>query len=333
LSFIHVEQSKAIKGNRFWYGGIKLLIAAAAFVFIYKEVISKENFSNMIQECRQVFLTGGNAPALVLVLLLMVVNWSLEAVKWKMMIRRLENVPFSRSLAAVFSGLTVSFFTPNRIGEYAGRIFHLRSGNRIRGTLVTILENLSQLIITVVVGSISLVFYLHRYAGLHVYILWVTGVLMTLFSAAILFIFLEVPLLDRSVLKLKRLKKLSMYLEVLSAYKKNELLALLGLALLRYMVFTWQFFLLLRIFGIMTPFSEVILLINMIFFVMTLVPTFALTEIGVRGAVATYFLSRVSFDSLAALNASVSLWLINLVAPALFGILFIFQFRFGTEKQ
>jgi hypothetical protein len=249
------------------------------------------------------------------------------------MMRRLEMVPFSRALAAVFSGLTVSFFTPNRIGEYAGRIFHLRTANRIKGTLVTILENLSQLIITIAIGSLSLVFYLQDYVGLHEYILWVIGVLMVLFSGTILFLFLEVPLLDKSLLKMPKAKKLIPYLEVLSEYKKRELLTLLGLAFLRYTVFTLQFIILLEIFDVRSSYLTVILLINMIFFVMTLVPTFALTEIGVRGAVATYFLTRISPDSLAILNASLSLWMINLVAPALFGILFIFQFRFSREKK
>ncbi|MEO8085564.1 MAG: lysylphosphatidylglycerol synthase transmembrane domain-containing protein [Bacteroidota bacterium] len=327
-----MEQSKANKGNPYWYGGIKLLIAAIAFIFIYRQVFSKENFSDILLEYRQLFLNSGNGTSFVIVVLLMLVNWSLEALKWKLMMRRLESVPFTRALAAVFSGLTVSFFTPNRIGEYAGRIFHLRSANRIKGTLVTILENLSQLIITVVIGSVSLVFYLQRYSGLHEYILWVIGVLMVFFSAAILFLFLEVPVLEQSILKMKRLKKLSPYFEVLSEYKKDELLVLICLALLRYMVFTFQFLMLLKIFDVNGPLLLMILLINMIFFVLTLVPTFALAEIGVRGAVATYFLSRVSPDSLAILNASVSLWLINLVTPALIGIAFIFQFRFNKDK-
>jgi len=328
-----MEQSKVINGSRAWYGAIKLLIAAAAFVFIYKQVISKENFSNILLEYRDVFLNTGNGILMALVSALMLVNWSLEALKWEMMMRKLEVIPFSRALSAVFSGLTVSFFTPNRIGEYAGRIFHLHTANRIKGTLVTILENLSQLIITVTIGSISLVLYLNEYTGLHAYILWVTGVILLLFSGTLIFLFLQVPVMDEAALKLRWLKKYESYLSVLSEYKKSELLVILGLALLRYIVFTTQFLILLEVFGVQGSFAEEVLLINMVFFVMTLIPTFALAELGVRGAVATYFLSKISLDSLAILNASVSLWLINLVIPAIVGIIFIFQFRFSTVKQ
>ena len=328
-----MEQSKALIGNRIWYGAIKLLIAAAAFMFIYKQVISKENFSNIVLEYREVFLLTGNGWLMTLVTVLMIVNWSLEAVKWKLMMRKLEVIPFSRALSAVFSGLTVSFFTPNRIGEYAGRIFHLHTANRIKGTLVTILENLSQLIVTVAIGSLSLVIYLNEYTELHAYILWVTGVILLLFSGTLIFLFLEVPVLDAAALKIPRFTKFINYLEVLSEYKKSELLEILGLALMRYIVFTTQFFILLRIFGVQGSFTTEILLINMVFFVMTLIPTFALAEIGVRGAVATYFLTKISPDSLAILNASISLWFVNLVIPAIAGILFIFQFRLGSAKQ
>ena len=328
-----MEQSKVINASRFWYGAIKLLIAAAAFLFIYRQVISRDNFSNIFIEYRNVLTNSGNGFVLTLVIALMFVNWSLEALKWKRMMRKLELIPFSRALSAVFSGLTISFFTPNRIGEYAGRIFHLHTANKIKGTLVTILENFSQLIITIAIGSVSLVLYLNNYTELHGYILWVTGIILILFSATLIFLFLEVPVLDEAALKMRRLKKITGYLQVLSEYTKPELLIILGLAFLRYVVFTTQFFLLLKVFGIQGSFAEEILLINMVFFVMTLIPTFALAELGVRGAVATYFLSKISPDSLAILNASVSLWLINLVIPAITGILFIFQFRFNTVKE
>lgn len=327
-----MEQSKANKGNRFWFGIIKLLIAAVAFIFIYRQVISKENFSETLLIYELLFKDQGTRFLIFIVMLLMLLNWSLEALKWKLMMRNLEVIPFPRALAAVFSGLTVSFFTPNRIGEYAGRIFHLRKANKIKAALVTILESMSQLIITIVVGSLCLVVFLMRYSELHGYILWTTGVLMVVFSAVVLFLFLEVPVLDRSILKIERLKKMGKYLEILSEYKKSELLLLLVLAFLRYLVFTLQFILVLRIFGISAPVTTLFPLISMVFFVMTLVPTFALSEIGVRGAVATYFLSKITPDALAILNASISLWLINLVTPALLGILFIFQFRFNSDK-
>lgn len=327
-----MKQSKGNPRNRFWPGALKLLIAGLAFFFIYRQLTGREDFQSIVSHYRLLVDEPGFTRQVIFLLVLMFVNWSLEAVKWRYMIRRLEAVPLSRALAAVFSGLTVSFFTPNRIMEYAGRVFHLNPGNRIKGALVTILENLSQLIVTLVAGSLSLIFYLREYADLHDYIQWTLGILMIIFSSAILFLFLEVPVLDRALLKTKKLKFLVKYLDVLSEYKKTELVAVLGLALLRYLVFTFQFYLLLQLFGVAGGYFYTMLLISMTFFVMTLIPSFAWTEIGVRGAVATYFFSKITPDTLAVLNATVSLWLVNLVLPALMGVFFVFWFRFTGEK-
>ena len=41
-----------------------------------------------------------------------------------------------KSLMAVFSGITISIFTPNRIGEYFGRVFILKKKEKVWTGLV-----------------------------------------------------------------------------------------------------------------------------------------------------------------------------------------------------
>jgi uncharacterized membrane protein YbhN (UPF0104 family) len=59
----------------------------------------------------------------ILVIVLMFVNWSLEALKWKISVQSVQPVSFFRSLKAIFSGVSFSVTTPNRTGEYLGRVF------------------------------------------------------------------------------------------------------------------------------------------------------------------------------------------------------------------
>jgi hypothetical protein len=70
-----------------------------------------------------------------------------------------------------------------------------------------------------------------------------------------------------------------------------------------------------------------IVMIGMTYYVMALVPTIALTELGVRSAVAVLFLGQVTDRHPDIVNATVSLWLINLAVPALIGIVFVFMFK------
>jgi hypothetical protein len=88
----------------------------------------------------------------VLVFVLMFVNWSLEALKWKISVQHVQPVSFFRSLKAIFSGVSFSVTTPNRTGEYLGRVLYMDDGNRLRAISLTILGSMSQLIITVLFG-------------------------------------------------------------------------------------------------------------------------------------------------------------------------------------
>jgi hypothetical protein len=75
------------------------------------------------------------------------------------------------------------------------------------------------------------------------------------------------------------------------------------------------------------------LMIAMTFFVMSVVPTFAIAELGIRAAVAAYFFGKLTIDVLPVLNATFSLWLINLAIPALAGSIFIFHFRLEKNSK
>src|ERR1044072_5406715 len=95
---------------------------------------------------------------LAIVIFLMIINWSIEALKWKISIQNVQPMSFSRTFRAVLSGVSFSVSTPNRIGEYLGRILYMEEGNRLRVISLTIVSSMSQLIITLLAGSAGLFF-------------------------------------------------------------------------------------------------------------------------------------------------------------------------------
>jgi hypothetical protein len=77
-------------------------------------------------------------------------------------------------------------------------------------------------------------------------------------------------------------------------------------------------------------------LIGIIYLMMTVIPTIAMTELGVRGSVSVYVFGYY-FERLNLWNgnlqqsviaASSLLWIINLGIPALIGAFFVFKLRF-----
>ncbi|MBK6838032.1 MAG: flippase-like domain-containing protein [Bacteroidetes bacterium] len=327
-----MEQSKRNISKKSWLL-IKFIIAAAALWFIYKAVLDKESMSGW-WDIILVSVSSGNHPVVFLVVLLfMIINWSVEALKWRKMMRKIETLSFGRSLEAVFSGLTVSFFTPNRVGEYAGRVFHLSKADRIEATLITVIENYSQLLVTLVTGSLGTIVYLKLFVNIPAYLWTGVSILLVLFSLACLLLFLNVSILETVFRKLRLPASWDHYLRVFSFYSTKELLSVLGMAWIRYLIFSTQFYLLLQIFGIDLSIPLCFLLIAMTYYVMSVVPTIAWMEIGVRGTIATYFFSPVTIDPISVVNASITLWLINIVIPALIGCFFVFSFKLGKRRE
>ena len=89
---------------------------------------------------------------LVIAILLMIVNWSIEAVKWKIAVKEVQQVRFLKAIKAVLSGVSFSVSTPNRVGEYLGRVLYMNEGNRLKTISITIVSSISQLIITLLMG-------------------------------------------------------------------------------------------------------------------------------------------------------------------------------------
>src|SRR5215470_13778479 len=95
---------------------------------------------------------------LVIVFLLMFFNWSIEAIKWKISIQNIQPVHFFKSFRAVLSGVSFSVSTPNRMGEYIGRVLYMEEGKRLRAVSLTIICSMSQLLITLFMGICGLIF-------------------------------------------------------------------------------------------------------------------------------------------------------------------------------
>ncbi|MBC8085177.1 MAG: flippase-like domain-containing protein, partial [Hymenobacter sp.] len=104
-------------------------------------------------------LTGEGRGPVLLALGLVPVNWGIEAWKWWRLARHLEPVSFRRSFRAVLVGLTLGFVTPNRVGDYAGRIIELKS-RRLDALGAVFLGRYAQLVVTVLAGTAGLTYFL-----------------------------------------------------------------------------------------------------------------------------------------------------------------------------
>ncbi len=291
---------------------------------------------------------------IIVVFILMLLNWGIEALKWCIMIRKIERISWIRSFEAVLSGVAISSFTPNRVGDYFGRVFILERGNRIEGVLITFLGSMSQLLVTFVLGTSSIFLLFMEYHAelllyfsipghLYAYFLWGGGILILGLNILVILLFLNISLLSSLAgrLKGKLLEKLTSYIHILSVYSLDELISIIFLSLFRFVVFSFQMFLLLKIFSVDLPFFHAMIIIAVTFFVMTIIPTITITELGIRGSVALFLIGMYFGGSdiapqsinLGIIAASTSLWIINLTIPALIGAIFVLNLKFFRKPK
>ncbi len=314
---------------------IKLLIAGTSLYYIYYKVFTGHDSEKVLDELVSVFEKVCPLDVFIL-FILMLLNWSLESVKWSWIIKHLEPISFLKSFKAVLTGLTVSIFTPNRVGEFGGRIFFLRKESRIQGILLTFLGSASQLLVTILMGAIALLFYLPGYTDITrqqtPYLYFTLVIIVVLMMVALPLAYFNVSLLNSFAKKIKLLKKIQHYLEALNEYSIVELTKILSLSFFRYVVFTAQFYLLLKLYGVELNFKEGFIMIALTFFAITAIPTYTVTELGVRGSAALAFIGLLSDNNTGIITASFALWIINIAIPAIAGSVFVFQLNFFKTK-
>lgn len=276
---------------------------------------------------------------LLAVMLLMIVNWSIESWKWKICVQKIQKVDFATAFKAVLSGVSFSVTTPNRVGEYLGRILYMDDGNRIKAISLTIAGSISQLIITLAMGIAGMTALRSelRNAGLFSPF-WIDIVFYgTLVAFVVLTVFyLGLSRIARWVDRLPGIRRYAWLLRSLEEFNATLLLQLLSLSALRFFVFIVQYYLLFRFFDVSVSWEQTLWAISVSFLVMAVIPTIALfTDLSLRGEVSLMLLGLFSGNRLGISLVSLSIWLINLIIPALIGSLLILSIRkiFITNKD
>ena len=302
-----------------------------AFWILYQKVFSNESFAEIKAQFLSI-LSQGSFLDILIVFILMFVNWSIDAIKWQFLVSKLEKVSFWLALKAVFLGITVSIFTPNRVGEFGGRVFCLQYADRIKAVLVTIFGNITQLVSTVIFGTLAFLYFSSQYTYLIFtksdYGIYILALLSIVVVSVLLYLLFNVSKLSGLFTAWKFLEKYKSYAPVFSLFSSSDISKVLFLSMLRYGVYSFQFFLLIRFVNIDFSLLQSLTMSSLTFLSMSIIPTIALTEIGVRGSVAIYFFGLLSENSIGIMTASFALWIINLVVPAILGVFFVYQLKF-----
>ncbi len=311
----------------------KIIFLVLLIYLIYSQVIGRNDLNQILDLYRSNLASKGWLLIFV-VLFLMPINWSLEALKWKTLIQKDFSISFKRSLRAIISGISIGIITPQRIGEYGGRILSIPTKHRVNGILATLLCSIMQNIVNIGFGFLGLYFLNDQLELLSKY--WMIFIVVSGVLIFILFylIYRNTDVVKRILNNTKLPSKYKDWIYKLSYFKKIDLsehVQVLVLSILRYAVYLCQYLFLLWFFGIDVSAVEGMIGISTIYLIQSGIPLPPLLDIAARAEISVLIWSIYSDNVLAMLSSTFALWIINLIIPSILGSFFVLKTNINNQ--
>ena len=328
MQFKQIAPYRKEKVFRFINIAIRIITLFAVALFIYVKLEKDSvSFANTWEELQSVF-NKSSIWIIALILILMFLNWLAEAWKWKVVAAKIEQLSVWQALKGVLTGLSLGFVTPHSWGDYAGRIWQMEEINREKALGGILLSRGAQLAITLIFGLPGFLYLLSNAGNITP-------------GADNLFLFLCFAFAIITPLCIIYIGSISSwlgiflghfkwfaFLEVLTHFSPKDSLQLLSISLLRYLIFSSQFLIVLLLFKVDLPLEILSMGIGFIFLAKSVIPAFNfLSDLGVREFSALLFFDTTGVDSLLIISASLFVWIINILIPTIIGTSFVFSMK------
>ncbi|NQU06385.1 MAG: flippase-like domain-containing protein [Calditrichaeota bacterium] len=279
-------------------------------------------------------------------LLLMPLNIWLQEYKWRYLVRLIHpGVTIAESFGSLLGGFAFGIVTPGRLGEYGRGLFVKHNTLNLVG--LTIIDKFYNLGCTIAFGlpalmtlpwmndlmntdMIEMELFISKY---HLYISML--ILMSLLNLLLIYLALD-PRPVRSLIyslqiSFPRRNRITQLAHGLDYFNAPQARMVLLLTLAHYVVFLAQYYLLIRSFAQLNILTSIRGAASILFAKSAL--PIAIADLGVDQLVAVQFFGQFGASPEAAFNASILLFAMNVLIPALVGVSFIGRIQFDKHKK
>lgn len=288
---------------------VKILIVGGAFYFIYQQLAinDKLNWSLFVEK----FNKNKSFTGIAFIILLSVLNRFFEILKWQNLVSYIQKITLFEATKQVLAALTAGLFTPNGIGEYAGKALFYNNSEAKNIVFLNLICNGVQLILSVVFGVVGLL-----YLG---FTKWVLIVLAVIIGFLVL-------LFKLKKIKIKGYSLSDLFFKInnipKNIHRKNNYLAVC-----RYLVFSHQYYFLFLAFDVHLPYLTLIATVTSVYFLASSLPTFQFLDFAVKGSVGVYFFGLLGVNEWIVVFVSTLMWFLNVVLPVIIGSYFVLNFK------
>jgi hypothetical protein len=286
---------------------IGLVLFVICAVAIYNKVLQNENLNQYGAELK-IQLTKIHWGAWLLMALLMVLNYTIEAIKWKTVIASTNQFNIFQALRAVLVGQAFSFFTPARSGDYVGRTLFLAPGTKLKGITQMAWASYAQLLMTICFGSIAIFWNLPFLPWLK----WVAP-----WGAALgLFLFFYNQSLKGWLSKIN-------LIQIDNGLKWK----LIALAFSRYLVYILQYNWASEMLSIPVHALDLSIAIMALLFFLSMIPAISLTDLVIRGQLFLLLMAPFYQNDIMLIALTTLIWIVNFLIPSIIGSILLLGFK------
>ena len=297
------------KAKQFLVFSVKLLIVVGAFYFIYNQLATNDKldwakFLTLVKEKQSVL-------GIVFLLSFSFANRFLEILKWQNLVKFIKLISVGEATKQVLGALTAGIFTPNGLGEYAGKALYFAKSKTKTVIFLNLICNGIQMILTIIFGTIGLFI-----IG---YWKWSMAIIaLSLFLLIASFLSKKITIKGYSIGKL--LEKINSIPRAI--HQKN-----IGLAICRYLVFSHQYYFLFLAFDVDLPYFTLMATIAAVYFLASSLPSFQFLDFAVKGSVAVFFFGKLGVNEWIVIFISTLMWFLNVVIPVIIGSYYVLIFK------
>ncbi|WP_408733686.1 hypothetical protein [Flavobacterium nakdongensis] len=288
---------------------IKLTIVCLAFYFIYSKL--SENDQMNWSQFHSILRSRLSVFWLIILFLFSFGNRFLEILKWQNLASFVSAITIGESCKQVLAALTAGLFTPNGIGEYAGKAMYYKKQNTKKIIFLNLICNGIQMLLAIIFGLLSLI-----YLGFYKWAM----VLLFIIVLSIVFLFFikNVTIKNYSV---------SVLIQKINELPKKMHTKNILLAIGRYALLMHQYYLLFILFGVTADYFTLLATISAVYFIASSLPSFQFLDFVVKGSVALWFFDKIHVSEVVVLFISTFMWFFNVVIPVCIGSYFVLTFK------
>ena len=300
---------------------IKLLIVGGAFYFIYNQLANNDKLD--WQKFIVLFQKKQSIGGIAFILLLSVLNRFFEILKWQNLVEFIHKISLGEATKQVLGALTAGLFTPNGVGEYAGKALFFDKSNTKKVIFLNLICNGIQMILTVIFGIFGLLYFNAQYNVI------TTKTVAILFGFLIL-LFIVLFSVKKITIKGYSIEKLIHKINEIpkSIHQKN-----IFFGICRYLVFSHQYYFLFLAFDVDLPYSTLIATISSVYFLASSLPTFQFLDFAVKGSVSVYFFGILGVNEWIVIFISTLMWFFNVVLPVIIGTYYVLNFKIISKVE